>query len=128
MWRNHICFKQTRLNPVIKRAYFLYFGCKVGDQEQELGAARVLHILFIKAQRLGESQTMFHAVCSTHDMEGAEKSSHTAVSVWCLLFRNGLPRTKSGEWIIQIYRRLFVQSLTVKVCLFQNPRQFFRRL
>jgi hypothetical protein len=39
----------------------------------------VLHILFIKAQLLGESQRMVHAVCSAHDMKGTNTSPHRPV-------------------------------------------------
>jgi hypothetical protein len=55
----HICGEITfasrkrALNAVIKRAYFLNFGCKVRDQDKSW-VPRVLHILFIKPQRFGE--------------------------------------------------------------------------
>ena len=36
----------------------------------------MLHVLFIKAECLGESQRMFSAVCSAHDVEGADRSPY----------------------------------------------------
>jgi hypothetical protein len=43
--------------------------------------------------------------------------------------QKGLPRWgRSGQWSAQIYHRLFVQCLTVKVGLFQNSRQILPRL
>jgi hypothetical protein len=36
-------------------------------------------------------------------------------------------KKKKKKWNAQIYHRLFVQWLTVKVCLFQNSRQILPR-
>lgn len=51
-----------------KFSLFLCSGCKVGDQDKSLPAC-VLHVLSIKAQRLGESQRMFHVAGSARNME-----------------------------------------------------------
>lgn len=66
--------KKHAVTPVVKRARLMYFKCRLPGQEP--GYAPVLHILFIKAEWLGESQKMVSAVCSAHGMEGAEKSPH----------------------------------------------------
>jgi hypothetical protein len=42
--------------------------------------------------------------------------------VWCLLFRKGLPRRRSGQSSAEIYQRLYVQCLSVKAYLFQKPQ------
>jgi hypothetical protein len=36
----------------------------------------VLHALFFKAERLGKSPKMFHAVCIPHDVLEADRSPH----------------------------------------------------
>jgi hypothetical protein len=34
VWRNQITSRKGALTPLIKRAYILYFACKVGDQDK----------------------------------------------------------------------------------------------
>ena len=43
MRRSDICLKEVLITPTIKKAYFLYFGCKVGDQVKKC-APHVLHV------------------------------------------------------------------------------------
>jgi hypothetical protein len=51
-----------------KFSLFLRSGCKVDDQDKSF-PARVLHVLSIKAQLLGESQRMFHVAGSVRHIE-----------------------------------------------------------
>jgi len=61
-----------RLLQLLKKAYFfLYFGCKAGDQDKKMGTTRVLHYVFIQTECVGEWKRTLYAVWSAHGLEGA---------------------------------------------------------
>ena len=67
---------------------------------------------------------MFHGICSTYDMERANKSpNRMQLTVPCI--QKGVGKKKSGHWNTQIYHQLFIHFLMVKGCLFQNPPDSF---
>ena len=67
--------RKCALTPVIRRAYFLYSGCKVGDQDNSWAPDVCFTSCSSKLKSLGETRKN-GPVCSAHDMEGADKSSH----------------------------------------------------
>ena len=62
--------RKRRITPTIKNAYFLYFGCKVRDQDKKMDTTRVLHYVFIQTKCVGEWKKTY-AVWSAYGLEGA---------------------------------------------------------
>jgi len=54
--------RKCSITATIKKAYYLCFGCKVGDQVKKMGATRVLHYVFTQTQYVGEWKRTLYTV------------------------------------------------------------------
>jgi hypothetical protein len=59
------------VTPTVKKANFLHFDCKVGDQDKKMSITRMLHYVLIQTQCVGEWKMKLYAVWSAHGFEGA---------------------------------------------------------
>lgn len=71
--------------------------------------ARVLHVLSIKAQRLGESQRMFHAAGSAHNMERPENRLTKCYSFMAPPIQKGI--TYKKKWTVKYQNIPSIASL-----------------
>jgi len=121
--------RKCSITPTIKKAYFLYFGCKVGDQGQKMGTTCVLHYVFIQTQCVGEWKRMLYAVWSAHGLEGAWQSTVLAViSVWCPLFKMVCVWKKNRHLWFWIYHQQFGLCLMAMGFLFLKLRTILHLL
>jgi len=63
--------RKCSITPTTKKAYFLYFGCKLKDQDKKMGTTRMLHYVFIQTQYVGEWKRTLYAVWSALGLKGA---------------------------------------------------------
>lgn len=59
----------------------------------------MLHILFIKAQLKGESQSMMHAVCSARGVDGAHKSPDGPRLLYSVFYSAAV--SPEGKWTVE---------------------------
>jgi len=103
VWGSDVRSQRRSIKPPIKKAYHLYFGCKLGDQYKK----RAPHIVCKScAIRLGgwisrKGMAMPFAI----KMMWREPSNHSSDCYFCLTLpvAGSMNRKKSRELTIQIY-------------------------
>ena len=67
--------QKRQITPLIKRAYHLYFGCKIGDQDKPWSPHITCNTCASSLSlRLVEQKWSVHELRDSHDMERAYRS------------------------------------------------------
>ena len=114
--------KKCSITPTIKKAYFLYFGCKIGDQDKNghhtCAALRVhpnsIRRLMVKDAVCRLERPWFGVCLATTEL--------TVISVWRPLFKMVCPCKKNQHFCIRIYHQQFGLCLMATDVLFLKLR------
>ena len=99
--------RKCLITPTIKKAYYLYFSCKVGDQDKKLTPHVCCTVCYpISMRGWMEKDVVCHLECPW--FEGClAMTVLTVISVWCPLFKMVCPWRKNQHLCIRIYQQQF---------------------
>jgi len=114
--------RKLLITPTVKKAYFLYFGCKVGDQDENghhTYSALCVHPNSMRGWM--EKDVVYRLECPWF-WGCLAITVPTVISVWCPQFKMVCPWRKNQHLCIRIHHQQFGLCLLAMDFLFLNLR------